>query len=104
MQDNRERNSRLSYAVNLWMSSDKVWIYPSFWTRSPASYRSRQRHAPELASRQLIRDFQQPTFLAAIGSEEAVELVRADADASDAASLKFTPMVFINGKSIDVGQ
>ena len=43
-------------------------------------------------------------FLAAIASEETADLLRADADAADAASLKFTPMVFINGKPIEIGQ
>ncbi len=43
-------------------------------------------------------------FLAAIASEETVELVRADVAAADAAGLRFTPMIFINGTAIVGGR
>jgi protein-disulfide isomerase len=44
-----------------------------------------------------------PAFQAAFLADATRELVRADIVAADAAGLKFTPMVFINGGPIDVG-
>jgi protein-disulfide isomerase/uncharacterized membrane protein len=43
-------------------------------------------------------------FLSAMRTETTLELVRSDAAAADAAGLRFTPMIFINGRAIDVGQ
>jgi predicted DsbA family dithiol-disulfide isomerase len=43
-------------------------------------------------------------FLAAFQSPELLELIRADADAASAAGLEFTPMIFINGRPIDIGK
>jgi protein-disulfide isomerase len=43
-------------------------------------------------------------FLAAMRSDEALALIRADAAAADAAGLRFTPMIFINGVPIDAGR
>jgi len=48
--------------------------------------------------------FDEPAFRDALASEETIELIRADASAADAAGLKFTPMIFINGRPIDVGR
>jgi protein-disulfide isomerase len=42
-------------------------------------------------------------FLEAMQDEKTLDLIRSDADAADAAGLQFTPMVFINGKAIEVG-
>lgn len=41
-------------------------------------------------------------FRKALASDETLAKVRADADAADAAGLKFTPMVFINGRPIQL--
>jgi protein-disulfide isomerase/uncharacterized membrane protein len=43
-------------------------------------------------------------FFAAINSEQTLSIVRGDTAASDAAGLHFTPMVFINGKPLDIWQ
>jgi protein-disulfide isomerase len=43
------------------------------------------------------------TFLAAFDSEKTLAVVRQDATEADAAGLRFTPMVFINGKPVDLG-
>jgi protein-disulfide isomerase/uncharacterized membrane protein len=44
------------------------------------------------------------TFLAAFTSEQTLAFVRGDAADADAAGLRFTPMVFINGKPLEIGQ
>jgi protein-disulfide isomerase/uncharacterized membrane protein len=44
------------------------------------------------------------TFLAAIKCEQTLAIVRGDAGDADAAGLRFTPMVFINGKPLEMGQ
>jgi protein-disulfide isomerase/uncharacterized membrane protein len=43
-------------------------------------------------------------FLAAMQSTETREIIHADTAAADVAGLRFTPMIFINGVPIDVGQ
>lgn len=43
-------------------------------------------------------------FLSAFNSQEILALVRGDTDAADVAGLRFTPMVFINGKPLELGQ
>jgi protein-disulfide isomerase/uncharacterized membrane protein len=43
-------------------------------------------------------------FREAMASEETIGLIRSDATAADAAGLKFTPMVFINGVAMDLGK
>ncbi|TWU28462.1 thioredoxin domain-containing protein [Bythopirellula polymerisocia] len=44
----------------------------------------------------------QSAFQAALSSEVAIANVRADTEAADAAGLKFTPMVFINGVAMKI--
>jgi protein-disulfide isomerase len=43
-------------------------------------------------------------FLAAMKKDETLAVIRADAAAADAAGLRFTPMIFINGKAVSVGK
>jgi protein-disulfide isomerase len=48
-------------------------------------------------------DLDEDAFFAAMQNDETLALIRRDAAAADAAGLKYTPMVFINGRAIDVG-
>lgn len=41
-------------------------------------------------------------FMAAIRSKETIDLIKMDAEAADAAGLQFTPMIFINGRPIEL--
>jgi protein-disulfide isomerase/uncharacterized membrane protein len=43
------------------------------------------------------------TFFATLNSDQTLAIVRGDAAEADAAGLRFTPMVFINGKPLDLG-
>jgi len=43
-------------------------------------------------------------FSAALADESSAAIVRSDASAAAAAGLKFTPMVLINGRTIEVGR
>jgi protein-disulfide isomerase/uncharacterized membrane protein len=42
-------------------------------------------------------------FVVEMQRKETRELIRSDASAADAAGLRFTPMIFINGRVIDIG-
>jgi protein-disulfide isomerase len=43
-------------------------------------------------------------FHAVMQSDATLHVIRADAAAADAAGLRFTPMIFINGTAIDIGR
>lgn len=45
----------------------------------------------------------EPKFRSAFNSQEILATVRSDTDAADAAGLRYTPMVFINGKPLELG-